>query len=69
MDDTFLRAYALVRERAGDEWFLLSPQHQVRAVYEEMRLLDAQRAGIEPRPIPPSGVSTRRARRSSQDQS
>lgn len=36
-------AYAAARSKAPDIWFLLSPSEQTRAIYQELRLIDAGR--------------------------
>lgn len=65
-DDTFLRAHDIAREQAGEQWNTMSVSAQTEAIYEVMRTLDAQRAGVEPRPY--SRVSTSTRRPSSEDQ-
>lgn len=44
--DIFQKAYDLAVARVGANWDTLSSSAQAAAIYHEMRLLDAERAGV-----------------------
>ena len=40
--DVFQEAARAAQGRYGEAWFVLSPQEQTRAIYEEMRRIDSE---------------------------
>lgn len=49
--DVFQEAAKAAERRCGDGWCLLSSQEQTRAIYEELRRIDAETAARLPRGI------------------
>ena len=49
--DVFQEAAKAAQRRTGDAWFVLSPQEQTRAIYEEMRRIDSELAAQAKRPV------------------
>ena len=48
--DVFQEAVKAAQRRNGDAWFVLSPQEQTRAIYQEMRRIDQELAAAVKRP-------------------
>jgi hypothetical protein len=52
--DVFQEAAKAAQRRNGEAWLLLSPREQTRAIYQEMRRIDAELAAHRPpRQSPP----------------
>jgi hypothetical protein len=48
--DVFQEAAKAAQRHNGDGWFVMSPQEQTRAIYEEMRRIDQERVATTKRP-------------------